>query len=285
MSIGGHRLHVVDAGAGPPLLLMAALGSNWFDLDPLAARLVARGWRVIRYDRPGYGLSDPFGRDENPTLDGEVDRMVGVLDAVDAVGADAPAVIVGHSLASLYVEAFGRVHPDRTAGVVVIDGSFSMTPGHLSSPGWSAWVARWLSRVVQAISGAIRVDRWPRRRVWRLVVPPPPEGFTGEHHAWVDRIFGGPRFLAALVAENAMFGAMDRELRVLRRTKPLPAVPVRVIVAVPRTPGWRQFWEWKQRRYAALLGGDVDIIHPARHFVVSHRPDDVAVAIDALSAG
>ncbi|MEE4025547.1 alpha/beta hydrolase [Gordonia sp. PKS22-38] len=281
-TVGGRRLHVVDEGAGPPLLLMAALGSSWWDLDPLASRLAAGGWRVIRYDRPGYGLSDPPGRGEHPTLLGEVDRMAAVLDTA---GVQTPAAVVGHSLASLYVEAFGRVHPDRTAALVVIDGSFSMTPVHLVPRAWSVWAARWLSDHAQAICVWLGVDRWPRERVWRLVVPPPPEGFTADHHRWVGQLFGRAPFLAALVAENAMFGAMDRTLRRLRHTNPLPAVPSRVIVAAPRTPGWRQFWEWKQRRYAALLGADVDVIPRARHFVVSQRPDEVAVAIDALAVG
>ena len=49
VDVDGQRIHVVDEGSGRPLLLMAAMGSNWFDLDHLAARLVERGWRAVSY--------------------------------------------------------------------------------------------------------------------------------------------------------------------------------------------------------------------------------------------
>ncbi|UVF80233.1 hypothetical protein [Gordonia mangrovi] len=67
------------------------------------------------------------------------------------------------------------------------------------------------------------------------------------------RVFGQPRFMTALLVENAVFAAMDRQLRGLRRTSPLLDIPVDFVVAAPRMPGWRHFWEWKQRRYARTL--------------------------------
>ncbi|WP_353507156.1 hypothetical protein [Gordonia sp. ABSL11-1] len=85
VDVDGITLHVLDEGDGPPLLMLAALGSNWFDLDPLTDRLRA-SWRIIRYGRPGYGLSEPIAPLNHPTLDGEVEWMRGVQDAVGPAG-------------------------------------------------------------------------------------------------------------------------------------------------------------------------------------------------------
>ncbi len=67
----------------------------------------------------------------------------------------------------------------------------------------------------------------------------------------------------------------------------MPDVPVEVVVASSTIPpGWRLFWEWKQRRYADTLSADEIVVLPgAKHFLVSERPDDVAEIIDGLGGG
>ncbi len=279
VTVGDHRLHVLDEGSGPPLLLMAALGSNWFDLDPLVARLSA-SWRVIRYDRPGYGLSSPVGRQHLPTLLGEVDRMVAVLDAR---GVTEPVVVVGHSLASLYVEAFARQNPGRTAGVVVLDGSYVLVPWRLVPLSFRVGNAHRLMGAARAVTSRVGIQRWPSLQVWKRVVPAPPEGRGEQQRRWGARIFGQPPFLLAMLVENAAFGSMNKTLRGLRRTAPMPHVPVVVVVASSTLRGWRVFWEWKQRRYSDLLGADEVVVLPrAKHFLVSERPDEVAEIIGGL---
>ena len=282
VTVGDHRLHVLDEGSGPPLLLMAALGSNWFDLDPLVARLVS-SWRVIRYDRPGYGLSSPVGRQHYPTLLGEVERMAAVLDAR---GIDEPVVVVGHSLASLYVEAFARRYPGRTAGVVVLDGSYVLVPWRLVPLSFRIGNAHRAVGAASAVTSRVGIRRWPSLRVWTRVVPAPPEGRGEQQRRWSKRVFGQPPFLLAMMVENAAFGAMNKTLRGLRRTAPMPRVPVVVVVASSTIRGWRVFWEWKQRRYADLLGaGETVVLSRAKHFLVSERPDDVAEIINGLGKG
>ncbi|MBD0862966.1 alpha/beta hydrolase [Gordonia sp. zg691] len=279
VTVGEHRLHVLDEGSGPPLLLMAALGSNWFDLDPLVARL-ASSWRVIRYDRPGYGLSSPVGRHHHPSLLGEVERMAAVLDAR---GVDEPVVVVGHSLASLYVEAFARRHPERTAGVVILDGSFVLVPWRVVPLSFRTGNAHRFVGAARAVTSRVGIRRWPSLQVWTRVVPAPPEGRGDQQRRWGARIFGQPPFLLALLVENAAFGAMNNTLRGLRRTRPMPDVPVIVVVASSRLPGYREFWQWKQQRYAEVLSADeIAVLPRTKHFLVSERPDDVAEIIEGM---
>src|SRR5687767_16036181 len=60
---GGMRLHYVEKGAGPPLVLLHGLGSmiEDFATSGFLERAAAQ-YRVIALDRPGYGHSEPAPR-------------------------------------------------------------------------------------------------------------------------------------------------------------------------------------------------------------------------------
>ncbi|MET9202235.1 alpha/beta hydrolase [Gordonia sp. NPDC003585] len=272
VTVDGDRLHVVDEGSGAPLLLMAALGSNWFDLDPLATRLVIRGWRVIRYDRPGYGLSDSVRRGRVPTLDAEISRMSEVLASL---GVTAPVTLVGHSMASLYVEGFARAHPSNTAGVVILDGSYVLVPWRLVPARFRVGNAHRAMSAVRAVGDRTRIRIRGRGRLRTKVLPAPPEGFDANQHFWGDHFFGSAGFVLATLVENAAFPTINASLRRLRRTRPMPAVPVIVVAALSGMPAWQRFWRAKQRRYADVVGGRLRTVE-ARHFLVLEKPDEVA---------
>ena len=278
VDVDGQHIHVVDEGVGRPLLLMAAMGSNWFDLDHLAARLVERGWRVIRFDRPGYGLSEQLPRGRVLTLSLEVSWMTGVLDALRIVE---PVTVVGHSVASLYVEAFARVHPSRTAAVAMLDGSYVLLPWRVVPLGVRIDNAH---RMIDTARGVTERFRLPRRgfsRVRTVVLPRPPEGFYDHEHYWAARVFGNWPMLLATMVENAAFPAINASLRRMRKSHPMPRVPVIVVAALSGPKAWQSFWLWKQARYARMLGGRlVPIV--SRHFVVLEVPDEIADAIDQL---
>ncbi|AZG46924.1 alpha/beta hydrolase [Gordonia insulae] len=279
VDVDNSSLHVLDDGDGPPLLLLAALGSNWFDLDPLTDRLRA-SWRVIRYDRPGYGLSEPIGPLAHPTLDGEVDRICAVLDAV---GIDGPVTVVAHSMASIYAEAFARRCPERTAGVVMIDGSFVMVPWRMLPTRGRTFIARRLDSVVEMLSRGLGLRRRSADLRPRLL-PAPPEGFDGTQQYWATTVFGQRPMVRATLIEHAAFPALNADLRSLRRRRPMPGVPRVVVGAVHGVRPWRHYWAWKQTRYAQMLGASRVLI-AGQHFLVLDRPDELAEAIDAIRPG
>jgi pimeloyl-ACP methyl ester carboxylesterase/DNA-binding CsgD family transcriptional regulator len=114
VELDGLRLAWAAVGDGPPLVMggwwMSHLELDWGNRrfrDFVAA--LARYRTVVRYDRPGTGLSD---RDGPPpmTLDDEVEVLAGV---VDAVGADPVALFAGSAggaIAGRYAaEHAGRV--------------------------------------------------------------------------------------------------------------------------------------------------------------------------------
>jgi pimeloyl-ACP methyl ester carboxylesterase len=76
---GGLRVHVAEAGAGPPLVLLHGWPQHWYEwrhvLGPLAAR-----HRVLCPDLRGFGWSDaPAAGYEKETLAGD---LVALLDAL-----------------------------------------------------------------------------------------------------------------------------------------------------------------------------------------------------------
>ncbi|MFL9682730.1 alpha/beta fold hydrolase [Streptomyces sp. KL110A] len=129
LRIGGVAHHVAVDGHGPVCVLSAGLGLCWFDWDPVVP-LLAPHRTVVRFDRPGHGLSQ--GTTAPPTLAGEAHRIAALLDALGLPG---PVTVVGHSIAGLHAEGFARLHPDRTAALVLVDSSTEDHP----RPGRLGW--------------------------------------------------------------------------------------------------------------------------------------------------
>ena len=75
--------------------------------------------RLIIFDKRGTGMSDPVPSRELPNLETRVDDIRAVLDAAGSQRTVLFAVNEGTSAALL----FAALHPDRTAAVVVVNGS------------------------------------------------------------------------------------------------------------------------------------------------------------------
>jgi len=103
-------------------------------------------WRRIALDLPGHGASD------KPRFVYTVDKMVEALLAVLDDAHVGRAVLVGHSNGALTVRRFLELHPERVAGLVIVDGplkSFFASPEEgrkmiapLSGPGWKEWATK-----------------------------------------------------------------------------------------------------------------------------------------------
>ncbi|MQS12364.1 alpha/beta hydrolase [Streptomyces kaniharaensis] len=276
LRIDGIPLHVRTEGDGPVCLLTGGLGSSWFDWD-LVVPFLTPYRTVVRFDRPGYGLSAPepaTGRPA-PTAAGEAERIRAVLDAL---GMREPCTLAGHSLAGFHVEAFARLHPDRAAGLVLVDGSVEPAPRPLPAPGLRDLAARTAAGAATALAVPYLFGPLGRRLTARLST------VRGEDLApapLVRHCYRTGRALRALLRENARYLDVAAELDVLRRTRPLPeGLPVTVLAAddglrTRRTEDWLA----GQRELAALLGADFRTTAPAGHLVMFDRPDAVASAI------
>jgi pimeloyl-ACP methyl ester carboxylesterase len=120
-----------DADA-PPILLIGGAGwsRDWWD-DDLCARLVARGWRVIRYDARDTGASTswPAGA---PGYTGS-DLVTDALAVLDALGVD-HAHVAGLSAGAGVAQCLALGHPERVGALTLlattaIDPSVGDLPG------------------------------------------------------------------------------------------------------------------------------------------------------------
>lgn len=124
--MNGLRLHFqtwgpVDASAS--VVLVHGLGSSSHIWDLVGPQLGARSLRVVALDQRGHGESD------QPNTGYDFATIVADLAGfVDAFGVAEPPVLVGHSWGASVVLHFAVEHPDRAAGIALVDGGTS-SPG------------------------------------------------------------------------------------------------------------------------------------------------------------
>ncbi|QEV22220.1 alpha/beta fold hydrolase [Streptomyces alboniger] len=255
--IGGVPHHVEVTGSGPVCVLSAGLGLGWFDWDPVVA-LLAPHRTVVRFDRPGLGLSGHAR--VAPTLRGEAERILRVLEGVGLGGER--VTVVGHSLAGFHAEAFARLYPERTEGLVLVDSSVEERPRVRVPRG--VRVAG--TRACGAILCAAGVPRAVGPALRRLAAPTPWAGVYGAGRVW-----------RAALMEYATYGDVAVELAGLRRAVPLSGgAPVVVLAAYAGGSGK---WLGRQRELAAGLGGAFRVARPSGHLVMRDLPVAVAGAV------
>jgi len=161
IDIGGRRLHLIAEGPPsdePTVLLEAGAFGFSADWGAVQQRLAAAGWRVLAYDRAGLGASDPGPepRDGQAVID-DLDALLA------AIGERGPFIVVGHSMAGLYLRLFAGRHPDAVAGLVLVDAT---TPEATDSALGRAFVGRFI-RAVGLSAGVARTGLYgPLSLTW-----------------------------------------------------------------------------------------------------------------------
>ncbi|MFI7103625.1 alpha/beta fold hydrolase [Streptomyces sp. NPDC050161] len=272
LRVGGVPLHVLSEGSGPVCVLSGGLGMAWFDWEKVAA-LLAPYRTVVRFDRPGLGLSAPAPGP--PALAAEADRIAEVLDALGHRGR---CTVVGHSLAAFHAEAFARLHPHRCAGLVLVDGSVEeKADPRLPRAVRSAWAS--------GLAGALAAAGLPRAlgpAGRRLAGRAQAIGHHAPHH-WERAAYRTSRVLRACVLENASYPYQAADLAQLRPQRPMPDVPVTVLAAYDGGETARGLrWLGRQRALAAELRGRFVVAAPSGHLVMADAPESVAQAVLGL---
>jgi pimeloyl-ACP methyl ester carboxylesterase len=100
---------------------------NWFTCCEVLPELPSiQGWveamtslgRLIYFDQPGTGASDPVTPGALPTLEQWADSITAALDALGS----REAVLVASNSAFAPAALFAATHPSRTSALVVLDG-------------------------------------------------------------------------------------------------------------------------------------------------------------------
>lgn len=115
LRLGGGEVSWIEAGAGAPLVLLHGIGSHAESWLPLLPHL-AGSRRVIAWDAPGYGASDPLA-EARPDAAAYAEALAGLLRGLE-VGR---AVVLGHSLGALMGAALAQHHPELVRALVLAD--------------------------------------------------------------------------------------------------------------------------------------------------------------------
>ena len=131
IDVGGVRLHVAEAGAGPPLILLHGWPQHWWCWRHLIPRL-AGTHRVLAPDLRGWGWSDaPPGDYAKATFAADVVALM-EAEGIDRAG------LIGHDWGGYAAFLLALDHPDRVERLVCLDivppWRAHPRPRHLAAP-------------------------------------------------------------------------------------------------------------------------------------------------------
>jgi pimeloyl-ACP methyl ester carboxylesterase len=123
--VDGHAMRIECSGSGSPVIVLdAGLGDDgliWARVQPVLANTT----RVCSYDRAGFGWSDalPPPRD----ADHIATELHGLLAEAHVTG---PVVLMGHSIAGIYLRDYASRYPENVVGLIFVDGSTPLQNRH-----------------------------------------------------------------------------------------------------------------------------------------------------------
>ena len=260
------RLHYIEKGRGRPLVMLHGNSSMAadFELSGLVDMAAAR-YRVIVFDRPGYGYSErPEDRCWTAT---EQARLFS--QAFAAVGAERPLVL-GHSWGAMVAVALGLDFPEAIGGLVLESGYYYPS------------VPLALPPSIPVIGNVLRYSVSPLvgRALWpvllrRVFAPAPvPEQFQN-FPIWLAL---RPSQLQASLAELALTNAVAEALG--KRYGQL-AVPTLIIAG--RGDRLVNTEPHSVRLHAEVPHTELRIIDGQGHMLHHTRPDAVLEAIDRVA--
>ncbi|PYS48902.1 MAG: 2-hydroxy-6-oxo-2-4-heptadienoate hydrolase [Acidobacteria bacterium] len=116
VTIYGAKIHYVEAGSGPVVVLLHGLGgdaTNWsFNIASLAQK-----FRVIVPDQIGFGKSD------KPIINYRIATYVDFLDAFLKELKVNHASLAGNSLGGWIAAAYTLAHPDKVERLILVDAA------------------------------------------------------------------------------------------------------------------------------------------------------------------
>lgn len=222
INVDGVGLHYLDEGDGPPLVLLHGLGSmvEDFVLSGLV-REASKRYRVIAFDRPGYGHSDRPRR----LRYGAAAQAELVRKALHRLEVRRP-IVLGHSWGTLVAVALALESPEVPRSLVLASGLYFPSV-RLDAPllGLPAipLLGDLLSRTFSPLAGRAMWPAWLKM----IFAPAPVPAAFGAFPTWLALRPGQLR----AVAEDAL-ATVGATLRAARRYREL-TLPV-VMVAGER---------------------------------------------------
>ena len=123
------RAHVLQAGAGEPVVLLHGGNAVAVQLAPVMAALQGT-FQVFAPDRPGCGLTDRFDYRGVSLREHAVHFVTSVLDALDLPR----AALVGNSIGGYWALVFALAYPERVTRLVLAGEPAGSAPLQVTPP-------------------------------------------------------------------------------------------------------------------------------------------------------
>jgi pimeloyl-ACP methyl ester carboxylesterase len=153
--VDGHKMRIDCMGSGSPTIVLdAGLGNDgliWGGVQ----QVLAKTTRVCSYDRAGFGWSDALP----PPRD--ADHIAAELhELLTAAKINGPIVLMGHSIAGIYIRDYAMRYPADVSGLIFVDGS---TPLQNRNPAFkdhdSKGPPRWFVMLLNRAAFAVGIPR------------------------------------------------------------------------------------------------------------------------------
>jgi pimeloyl-ACP methyl ester carboxylesterase len=113
IDIDGRRVHYLERGTGPAILMIHGLGGQMRNFGYALLDQLSADHRVILIDRPGSGYSTPIAQANIRA------QAVHIAAFITAMGLDRP-LVVGHSLGGAIALALALDHPQHVGRLALI---------------------------------------------------------------------------------------------------------------------------------------------------------------------
>ncbi|CDX45009.1 Alpha/beta hydrolase fold protein [Mesorhizobium plurifarium] len=268
----GAKLHFLEAGRGRPLLLLHGNGASAEDFatsgifDKAAAK-----YRVLAFDRPGFGLSPRPARRRPWTAGAQAD----LIHAAAAKLGVERYMVVGHSWGATVALEMARRHPRSVAGVVVVAG-YHYPPPRLALAISALPAIPLIGTVLRhtVLPSLIRLNwRWAMKQIFH------PATIATPFAAMTRELASRPSQLRSISAES--FLMLASALFPNHRYAEI-AIPVGIIAGA----GDQLFDARAEalRLHAEINHSLLDIVLDAGHMVHQSKPQAVLAMIDKVAA-
>ncbi|MCC5989186.1 MAG: alpha/beta hydrolase [Pararhodobacter sp.] len=259
------RIHAIIRGQGPDLVLIHGANGNARDFSFELIDRLAGEFRVIAFDRPGFGFSDAFDGPESPVAQADLLR-----DAAAALGVERPLVL-GHSYGGAVALAWALRAGDAVAGLALLAPATHPWPGELGL--WYRLTDTVLGQYL-ILPAVARLA--PRRSVERALAgvfspDPVPEGYLD--HLGLDLTLR-----AAQLALNAQqVNNLRGYLQAMSPGYPALTLPIEVLHGTEDTTVWLPYHA--ERLIADIDSARLTLLEGTGHMPHHARPESVVEAV------
>lgn len=271
--VDGVRLHYVERGHGQPVVLLHGNGTMAKDFDISGVLdMAADKYRVIAFDRPGYGYSErPRSKVWGPVAQAEL-----LHRALQQLGVERP-VIVGHSWGTMVAVAMALEYPQSTASLVLLSGYYYPTPRvdvPLLSPPAIPVIGDLMRFTVSPLIGRMI---WPAMMKKLFGPGEITARFKEEYPVWMTL---RPKQLRASAAETALMIPSAYSLK--KRYGEL-TMPVVILSGGGDLHALSALHS--ERLHKDLAKSDLTVVPGVGHMIQQLAPQEVMAAIDRATAG